>query len=106
MLPMMICYAWGWVQILVKEKGIFTNVSSPSTKAKLRLLFEVAPLGLLIEKAGGYSSDGKQSVLDKVIVGTDDRTQVAYGSKNEIIRFEETLYGSSRLSGKPVATTA
>lgn len=84
-------------QIIVKEKGIFTNVISPSAKAKLRLLFEVAPLGFLIEKAGGFSSDGKQSVLDKVIVNLDDRTQVAYGSKNEIIRFEETLYGSSRL---------
>ena len=35
-------------QIIVKEKGVFTNVSSPSTKAKLRLLFEVAPLGLLV----------------------------------------------------------
>ncbi|KAK4403349.1 Sedoheptulose-1,7-bisphosphatase, chloroplastic [Sesamum angolense] len=84
-------------QIIVKEKGIFTNVASPSAKAKLRLLFEVAPLGFLIEKAGGYSSDGKQSVLDKVINNLDERTQVAYGSKNEIIRFEETLYGSSRL---------
>eukprot|EP00252_Welwitschia_mirabilis_P002264 TRINITY_DN1217_c0_g1_i3.p1 TRINITY_DN1217_c0_g1~~TRINITY_DN1217_c0_g1_i3.p1 ORF type:complete len:422 (-),score=46.31 TRINITY_DN1217_c0_g1_i3:188-1384(-) len=91
-------------QIIVKEKGIFTNVGSASAKAKLRLLFEVAPLGLLIEKAGGFSSDGKQSVLDKVINSVDDRTQVAYGSKNEIIRFEETLYGSSRLSlvGSPV----
>ncbi|CAM6090581.1 unnamed protein product [Calypogeia fissa] len=84
-------------QIIVKEKGIFTNVISPSTKAKLRLLFEVAPLGLLVEKAGGYSSDGKISILDKVIQNTDDRTQVAYGSKNEIIRFEETLYGTSRV---------
>ena len=28
-------------QIIVKEKGVFTNVISPSTKAKLRLLFEV-----------------------------------------------------------------
>ncbi|CAM6096669.1 unnamed protein product [Calypogeia fissa] len=84
-------------QIIVKEKGIFTNVISPSTKAKLRLLFEVAPLGLLVEKAGGYSSDGKISVLDKVVQNTDDRTQVAYGSKNEIIRFEETLYGTSRV---------
>ncbi len=35
-------------QIIVKEKGVFTNVTSPSTKAKLRLLFEVAPLGLLV----------------------------------------------------------
>ncbi|XP_062226344.1 sedoheptulose-1,7-bisphosphatase, chloroplastic-like [Phragmites australis] len=85
-------------QIIVKEKGIFTNVTSPSAKAKLRLLFEVAPLGFLIEKAGGHSSDGKQSVLDKVINELDERTQVAYGSKNEIIRFEETLYGSSRLT--------
>ncbi|RRT75978.1 hypothetical protein B296_00023050 [Ensete ventricosum] len=85
-------------QIIVKEKGIFTNVTSPSSKAKLRLLFEVAPLGFLVEKAGGYSSDGTRSVLDKVIENLDDRTQVAYGSKNEIIRFEETLYGSSRLT--------
>jgi sedoheptulose-bisphosphatase len=37
-------------QLLVKEKGVFTNVSSPSTKAKLRLLFEVAPLGLLVSR--------------------------------------------------------
>ncbi|KAK9077932.1 hypothetical protein SSX86_001989 [Deinandra increscens subsp. villosa] len=94
-------------QIIVKEKGVFTNVISPTTKAKLRLLFEVAPLGLLIENAGGYSSDGTKSVLDKVIVNLDDRTQVAYGSLNEIIRFEETLYGSSRLkSGVPVGASA
>lgn len=94
-------------QIIVKEKGIFTNVSSPSAKAKLRLLFEVAPLGFLIEKAGGYSSDGKQSVLDKVINNLDERTQVAYGSKNEIIRFEETLYGSSRLKvAEPVGAAS
>ncbi len=35
-------------QIIVKEKGVFTNVTSPSTKAKLRILFEVAPIGLLV----------------------------------------------------------
>ena len=35
-------------QILVKEKGVFTNVTSPTTKAKLRILFEVAPLALLV----------------------------------------------------------
>lgn len=41
-------------QIIVKEKGVFTNVTSPSTKAKLRILFEVAPLGLLVSQ--GYES--------------------------------------------------
>ncbi|KAK6929442.1 LOW QUALITY PROTEIN: Fructose-1-6-bisphosphatase class I, N-terminal [Dillenia turbinata] len=94
-------------QIIIKEKGIFTNVTWPSSKAKLRLLFEVAPLEFLIEKAGGYISDGTQSVLDKVITNLDDRTQVGYGSKDEIIRFEKMLYGSSRLeAGVPVGAAA
>ncbi len=39
-------------QIIVKEKGVFTNVTSPSTKAKLRILFEVAPLALMVEQVG------------------------------------------------------
>lgn len=100
-------YIYVYMQIIVKEKGIFTNVTSPTSKAKLRLLFEVAPLGLLVEKAGGYSSDGSQSVLDKIINNLDERTQVAYGSKNEIIRFEETLYGTSRLKADtPVGAAA
>lgn len=42
-------------QILVKEKGVFTNVTSPTTKAKLRILFEVAPLALLVR--GGWEND-------------------------------------------------
>jgi len=84
-------------QIIVKEKGVFSNVTSPSTKAKLRILFEVAPLGLLIEKAGGHSSaDGKQqSSLDVPITAYDQRTQVCYGSVGEVRRFEEYMYGSS-----------
>jgi sedoheptulose-bisphosphatase len=84
-------------QILVKEKGVFTNVTSPSTKAKLRILFEVAPLALLVENAGGASScDGLcVSGLDVVIEKHDQRTQICYGSTNEVKRFEEYLYGNS-----------
>ena len=40
-------------QIIVKEKGVFTNVTSPSTKAKLRVVFEVAPLALLVSDECG-----------------------------------------------------
>lgn len=40
-------------QIIVKEKGVFTNVISPSTKAKLRLLFEVRRWGRCAEGWGG-----------------------------------------------------
>merc|ERR1712182_140201 len=46
--------------------------------AKLRILFEVAPLALLVEKAGGASScDGQQlSGLDVPITEWDQRTQM------------------------------
>ena len=85
------------LQIIVKEKGVFTNVTSPTTKAKLRILFEVAPLALLVEKAGGASScDGKAvSALDIPILGYDQRTEICYGSIGEVRRFEEYLYGAS-----------
>merc|ERR1712176_720206 len=84
-------------QIIVKEKGVFSNVISPTTKAKLRLLFEVAPLALLVEKAGGASScDGLcVSGLDVEVEKHDQRTQICYGSVGEVKRFEETLYGKS-----------
>eukprot|EP00244_Chara_vulgaris_P012837 TRINITY_DN6967_c0_g2_i1.p1 TRINITY_DN6967_c0_g2~~TRINITY_DN6967_c0_g2_i1.p1 ORF type:complete len:452 (+),score=110.07 TRINITY_DN6967_c0_g2_i1:119-1357(+) len=93
-------------QIIVKEKGVFSNVTSQSAKAKLRLLFEVAPLGMLVEKAGGYSSNGFISVSDIVIENIDDRTQVCYGSRGEVQRFEEYLYGSSRLANEPATANA
>eukprot|EP00471_Norrisiella_sphaerica_P003405 CAMPEP_0184479108 /NCGR_PEP_ID=MMETSP0113_2-20130426/954_1 /TAXON_ID=91329 /ORGANISM="Norrisiella sphaerica, Strain BC52" /LENGTH=414 /DNA_ID=CAMNT_0026857117 /DNA_START=42 /DNA_END=1286 /DNA_ORIENTATION=+ len=78
-------------QIMVKGKGIFVNAESKAAKAKLRLLYEVAPIGYVIEKAGGKSSDGTQSVLNLEVVGTEDRTQVAYGSAQEVARFEELV---------------
>jgi sedoheptulose-bisphosphatase len=84
-------------QIIVKEKGVFTNVISPSTKAKLRLSFEAAPIALLVEKAGGASScDGKcVSALDVPITGIDQRTQVCFGSRTEVARFEHFLYSKA-----------
>jgi len=36
-------------QLFVKGKGIFVNVASKNTKSKLRVLYEVAPIGYLIE---------------------------------------------------------
>lgn len=95
-------------QIIVKEKGVFSNVISPTTKAKLRLLFEVAPLALLVEKAGGESScDGKcVSGLDVIVDQHDQRTQICYGSIGEVKRFEETLYGKSERFADAVAAVS
>ena len=52
---------------------------------------------LQIENAGGESScDGKcVSGLDVEIKEWDQRTQICYGSKGEVRRFEEYLYGES-----------
>lgn len=76
-------------QILVKGKGVFCNPASPSAKAKLRVVYEVLPIGYVIEKAGGRSSNGSSSVLDIKIKSMEDRSQVCYGSSNEVARFEE-----------------
>jgi sedoheptulose-bisphosphatase len=36
-----------------------------------RYLYEVAPLSFLVEKAGGKSSDGKNSLLETIIESYD-----------------------------------
>merc|ERR1711997_1279615 len=78
-------------QQFTKTQGIFTNPTSPSSPAKLRLSFEAAPFALLVEKAGGKSSDGVTggSILDVKITGVDQRTALCIGSADEVDRFNE-----------------
>jgi len=80
--------------ICCKSKGIFTNVSSASSKAKLRLLYEVAPLGLIIECAGGVAmkEDEDKSVLDVVIDHCDKRLGVCFGSSEEVNKYKEIMF--------------
>jgi sedoheptulose-bisphosphatase len=78
-------------QLMVKGKGIFVNVASKNTKSKLRVLYEVAPIGYIIEKAGGKTSEGVKSVLDIPIETTEQVSQAAFGSAKEIARFEELV---------------
>lgn len=80
--------------IFAKSKGIFTNVSSDKAKAKLRLLYEVAPLGLIVSLAGGlaiHEAEDK-SVLDIKIEHTDQRTGVCYGSREEVEIFKKFMF--------------
>jgi fructose-1,6-bisphosphatase len=73
--------------------GVFSNPTSKSSPAKLRLAFEAAPFGMLVEKAGGKTSDGVTggSILDVQINSVDQRTALCIGSKNEVDRFNEYL---------------
>lgn len=83
-------------QQFTKNQGIFSNPTSPSSPAKLRLAFEAAPFALLVEKAGGKSSDGITggSILDVQINAVDQRTPLCIGSANEVDRFNDWVIGS------------
>ena len=83
--------------IFVKEKGVFSNVSSEKAKAKLRLLYEVAPIGLAIEVAGGLTTHESYdtSVLDIELKDLDQRLGVCFGSTEEVKTFKKYIFGTS-----------
>mmetsp|Transcript_22658 Transcript_22658/g.53621 ORF Transcript_22658/g.53621 Transcript_22658/m.53621 type:complete len:421 (+) Transcript_22658:70-1332(+) len=80
-------------QQFTKKMGVFINPTSEKSPAKLRLAFEAAPFGLIVEKAGGMTSDGVSSgsILDVKITSVDQRTAFVCGSANEVKRFQEYL---------------
>merc|ERR1711906_79702 len=80
-------------QQFTKGQGVFSNPTSKNSPAKLRLAFEAAPFGLLVEKAGGKTSDGVtgNSVLDIKIDAVDQRTAACMGSANEVDRFNKMV---------------
>ncbi len=73
--------------ILKKGKGIFAYPGSDDAPSgKLRLLFECGPMGLLMEQAGGFASDGTAAILDQKITSIDQRTPIFIGSSREVER--------------------
>ncbi len=73
--------------ILSKGQGIFVNIGgSRYPEGKLRLVFECGPFAYLVEQAGGASSDGTQSILQRTIEKPDQRTPIIIGSKKEVQR--------------------
>ena len=77
------------VGILIKGSGIFCWPVSLRAPAKLRLVFECAPIALIVETAGGLALTGEKSenplLLDKVITSLDDRAGIICGSRNEVL---------------------
>jgi sedoheptulose-bisphosphatase len=80
--------------IFAKSKGVFANVSSEKAKAKLRLLYEVAPLGLIVECAGGMTTHEfyDKSVLEEVISDLDKRLGVCFGSSDEVLKYKQFMF--------------
>merc|ERR1719413_251122 len=91
-------------QQFTKGQGVFSNPTSETSPAKLRLAFEAAPFGLLVEKAGGKSSDGVTggSILDVQIDGVDQRTPLCIGAAREVERFNEYVVNDKTPEGLPL----
>ena len=84
--------------ILVKRKGIFTYFSNKSQNAKLRLIYEILPISLIVNACNGKSlicsnDEGHSEICaDKIIDDLGERVNVCYGSKYEVEKFKEIYY--------------
>lgn len=90
--------------IFIKGGGVLSNASSKGAKAKLRLLYECAPIALIVEAAGGAScvcpSEAGEtmepiSVLDLPVSDLDRRIGICLGSVDEVNRFKSYIFGSA-----------
>lgn len=76
--------------------GIFMYPADSKNKnGKLRLMYEANPLSLIVEQAGGKSSDGKIRILDKTPESLHQRTPLFIGSENEVIMIEKFISESN-----------
>jgi len=76
--------------------GIFLYpADTRSSEGKLRLLYEAAPLALLVEQAGGAATDGARPILDIVPKSLHQRTPLFIGSKADVAFASEILATAS-----------
>ncbi|KAF1931966.1 sedoheptulose-1,7-bisphosphatase [Didymella exigua CBS 183.55] len=71
---------------LVKGHGIYTSPVTEKSPAKLRRLYELTPIALLIECAGGVALDSVDGthVLDRPVKDTDERGGLVCGNKEDV----------------------
>ncbi len=60
-------------------------------EGKLRLLYEAAPLAMVVEQAGGAATDGHRPILDIVPEHLHQRTPLIIGSKADVAFASEVL---------------
>ena len=65
------------------------------TTGKLRLMYECAPMGMIVEQAGGAASTGRARVLDLVPTAPHQRVPLLIGSPQDV-RLAEEFYAARR----------
>ena len=85
-----------WIASLVAEThriltrgGVFLYPADKRKgyeRGRLRLLYECAPIAMLVEQAGGLATDGINRILDQVPDGWHARTPMVFGSAEKVAR--------------------
>jgi len=79
------------------EGGLYFYPPDPShPEGKLRLLYECAPLGYIVEKAGGRASTGAESILDITATKIHQRCPLVIGSAEDVGEYEHFESGPMR----------
>jgi len=60
-------------------------------KAKLRLLYEAAPLAFIVEQAGGMASTGKERIMDIQATELHQKVSLIIGSKEDVLTYEKFI---------------
>ncbi|KAM0721619.1 hypothetical protein Q7P37_002544 [Cladosporium fusiforme] len=81
------------VHALVKGHGIYVSPVTEASKAKLRRLYELAPLALIVECAGGKAVDPAtgEHVLAREIGDCDERGGLICGTAEEVVKVCEAF---------------
>jgi fructose-1,6-bisphosphatase I len=83
----------GDVHRILIEGGIyFYPPTQHQPDGKLRLLYECAPLALVIEQAGGKASTGRQRTLDVQATSIHQRSPLVIGNATLVDRYEQFLH--------------
>ena len=83
-----------WVASLVAEAwriisrgGVFlypADARNGYESGRLRLVYEAAPVAMLVEQAGGRATDGSQPILDITPEGLHQRVPLVFGAAEEV----------------------
>lgn len=77
---------------ILLEGGIYCYPADRDhPEGKLRLLYEAAPLGYLVEAAGGRASSGRGRILGLARRGLHQTTPLALGSAEDVATYERFL---------------
>lgn len=83
------------VHALVKGHGVYVSPVTGRSKAKLRRLFELFPVAMVVECAGGRAVDPVSGarILDAVLGSTDERAGLVCGTAEEVDAVVKALVG-------------